>query len=80
MDGLHREVLLMHVEGRDGMAEEGGDEKWRLFGFGWLPVCQISMVIDGCRLKLYSLRRLRRGRGEGDAQAVGEGNLFPTDP
>ncbi len=56
MDGLHREVLLMHVEGRDGMAEEGGDEKWRLFGFGWLPVCQISMVIDGMPFEIVQLK------------------------
>jgi len=38
------------------MAEEGGDEKWRLFGFGWLPVCQISMVIDGMPFEIVQLK------------------------
>ena len=46
MDGLHREVLLMHVEGRDGMAEEGGDEKWRLFRMSSVWVWVASSLSD----------------------------------
>ncbi len=61
MDGLHREVLLMHVEGRDGMAEEGGDEKWRLFRMSsvWVWVASSLSDIYGDRRMPFEIVQLK---------------------